>query len=631
MPASIRPYSDGTEHFACVEVRGGRRRLRASFRVPTPSGLRTAWLRSIPDGEAEHREMRRVQDGLWEYWEAAVTLKAERLPYRFVLEDHDGRLWHLDQRGLHSLPPWDDAAFVHLEQPPPAWLAGTTFYEIVPDRFARGEDGIGAILRAQQAGLPLPQASENLEWGARQPGYRRGGDTAFMGGSLAGIRAHLDMLCDLGVGALYLTPIFLAGMYHRYDTWDYHSIDPRLGTSQELAALCRELHESSLRIILDGVFNHVGAGHRWFNRQQQFEEPGAWQDKASPFAEFFMFRRHPERYECWGGIKDLVKLDYRSRRLRDEIYAGHQSVVRRWLRPPYAVDGWRLDVANMLGRSGAHQMGDEVLREIRSAVKETNPSAYLVGENFLDPVGMLQGDQMDAVQTYQGFYYPLLRWLTGHEPQVPRGLRRQPVVHGAAAGAEGLAAGLMHARARVPYAVAQAAFLQLSSHDTPRIATVLGGDPILGRLAVGLLMLWPGVPCIYYGDEVGLDGGGDPDNRRAMVWDEDQWDGDLRRWYQVLIKRRRQDEVLARGGVAVVHARGDVFCFARVLGDEVRLVALHRGRAATTVELDLSWLAPAATTARDALTRGSTVVVDGQLTLNLAPGAVRLLHLEGTP
>ena len=627
----IRPYTDGSEHFCDVETRGRSRRLKVAFRVTRPSALKAAWMRSHPDGDAEYRQMRRVHDGPWERWEASIVLKGDRLAYRFVLEDRSGGLWRFAQDGLTADHSDDAADFVHLEQPPPDWLAGATFYQIMPDRFARDDNGVSPQQRAQQAGLPLAESRHDLEWGDAQPSYRQGGNQAFMGGNLPGLRHRIDVLRDLGVDAIYLTPVFLAGSYHRYDTWDHHSIDPRLGTSQDLAALCRDLHVAGMRLMLDGVFNHVGAGHHWFNRLGLFPEPGAWQDKASPFAEFFMFRRHPERYECWGGIKDLVKLDYRSRRLRDEIYAGHQSVVRRWLRPPYAVDGWRLDVANMLGRSGAHQMGDEVLREIRSAVKETNPSAYLVGETFLDPVGMLQGDQMDAVQTYQGFYYPLLRWLTGHEPQVPRGLRRQPVVHGAAAGAEGLAAGLMHARARVPYAVAQAAFLQLSSHDTPRIATVLGGDPILGRLAVGLLMLWPGVPCIYYGDEVGLDGGGDPDNRRAMVWDEDQWNGDLRRWYQVLIKRRRQDEVLARGGVAVVHARGDVFCFARVLGDEVRLVALHRGRAATTVELDLSWLAPAATTARDALTRGSTVVVDGQLTLNLAPGAVRLLHLEGTP
>jgi alpha-glucosidase len=624
-----RPYSDGTGAFAGIEVRGGRRRLRAAFRVPRPSPVKAAWLRSHPDGEAEYRQMRRVPDGPWERWEGAVTITSDRLPYRFVLEDMDGHLWHLDQRGLHATSPWDDAEFVHLEQPPPDWLAGTTFYQIVPDRFARSDDGMGALHRASQAGLPLAEASANLAWGERPPGYRNGGGSAFMGGSLGGIRARIDMLRDLGVGALYLTPIFLAGTYHRYDTWDYHAVDPRLGTAQDLAALSRELHMAGMQLVLDGVFNHVGAGHRWFNRRRVFAEPGAWQDRESPFAEFFHFRRHPDRYECWQGVKELVKLDYRSRRLREEIYAGHQSVVRRWLRPPYAIDGWRLDVANMLGRCGRIQLNDEVLRELRAAVKETNPSAYLLGENFFDPTAQLQGDQLDGVQAYHGFHDPVLRWLTGCEPQRPRGLRRTPAVHGGAAGAEALAHALTEARVRVPFAIAQASFHQLSSHDTPRIATVLDHDPRRLRLAIALLLLWPGVPCVYYGDEVGLAGGPDPDNRRGMPWDESSWDHELRDWYRELIARRRTDDVLAHGDVRVLQAAGDVFCFARVLGPHLRLVALNRGLDARRVTLDLGSVCLGAVYAQDLLSRGGVDIVDDSLALDLEPGAVRMMRLEG--
>jgi len=625
----MRPYSDGSEHFCHVERRGGSRRLRAAFRVPTGPAVKAAWLRSHPDGEAEYRQMRRQRHGRWDRWEAAVALKGDQLAYRFVLEDLDGHLWHLDQRGLSPVCPGDDADFVHLEQPPPAWLAGATFYQIFPDRFARADGGSTAAQRATQAGLPLPEARYDLAWGDATPSYRSGGGHAFMGGNLAGLRSRLPYLQELGVAGLYLTPIFLAGTYHRYDTWDHHAIDPRLGTAQDLAALSRELHEAGLKLLLDGVFNHVGAGHRWFNRLGSFPGAGAWQDRTSPFAEFFIFHRHPDRYECWCGIKELVKLDYRSRRLREEIYGGYQSVVRRWLRPPYAIDGWRLDVANMLGRCGRAQLGDEVLRELRAAVKETNPDAYLLGEHFFDPVELLQGDQLDGVQNYHGFHFPVLRWLTGREPQGPRGPRRQPPAHPALCGAEGLAASLLGHRARIPFAQAQADFLQLSSHDTRRIATQLAGDPVRHRLAVALLLLWPGVPCVYYGDEVGLAGGDDPDNRRAMPWDEASWDRGLRSWYRDLIDRRRRDPVLAAGGVDVVHARGDVFCFARILGDDVRLVALHRGTAPTTTTLDLSALAPDATTAGDLLDGGGWPVVDGHLVLDLPAGAVRLLEIAG--
>ncbi|MEZ4388255.1 MAG: alpha-amylase family glycosyl hydrolase [Candidatus Krumholzibacteriia bacterium] len=627
----IRPYSDGSEHYCSVERRGKGRRLRAAFRVPAGASLRAAWLRSHPDGEAEYRQMRRVAHGAWEIWEATIALRGDRHPYRFVLEDQAGRLWHHDQRGLHAVPPGDDADFTYLEQPPPGWLAGRTFYQILPDRFARQDGPTTPAQRARQAGLPLAEPTHALGWGEPMPGYRQGGGHAFMGGNLAGLRERLPYLTDLGVGGLSLNPIFLAGTYHRYDTWDYHAVDPRLGTAQELAALSRDLHESDLRLILDGVFNHVGSGHRWFNRPGHFPEAGAWQDRGSPFAEFFFFRRHPDRYECWCGIKELVKLDYRSRRLREEIYGGHQSVVRRWLRPPYAIDGWRLDVANMLGRCGRVQLGPEVLRELRAAVKETSPDAYLLGENFFDATAQLQGDQLDGVQTYQGFHFPVLRWLTGRELQVPRGLRRQPPAHAAALGAEGLAAALLEHRARLPFAIAQAGFNQLSSHDTPRIATQLEHDPLRQRLAVALLLLWPGVPCVYYGDEVGLDGGADPDNRQGMPWDPATWDDGLRGWYRSLIARRRRDPVLADGGVEVLHASGDTFAFARILGDRLRLAVLHRGQEPATVTLDLTQVAPLATFAGDLLDdRAELPVRDGRLVVALPPGAVRLLQPEGS-
>jgi len=626
-----RPYSDGTEHFAAVETRGGRRRLRAAFRTVAPGGVRAAWLRCHPDGEAEYREMRRVADGPWERWEGSLTLRGPRLGYRFVIQDADGRLWHLDQRGLHTTPPFDDGEFVHLEAPPPGWLAGTTFYQLIPDRFARDDRDPGPVRRAAAAGLPLPEASVELAWGARPPGYAAGGDRAFMGGNLAGIRQRLAYLQDLGIGALYLTPIFLAGTYHRYDTWDYQAVDPRLGSAQDLAALCRELHEAGLRLILDGVFNHVGAGHRWFNRRQVFAEPGAWQDRTSPFAEFFYFHRHPDRYECWLGVHELVKLDYRSRRLREEIYAGPDAVVRRWLRPPYAIDGWRLDVANMLGRCGAVELNAEVLRELRAAIKGVNPEAYLLGEHFFDATGQLQGDQLDGVQAYHGFHFPVLRWLCGRELQLPKGLRAQPALAPPAGGAEALAVALGEARARVPFTIAQAQLHQLGSHDTARVLSVLDGDRELVRLGVFLQLVWPGTPCVYYGDEVGVDGGRDPDNRRAMEWNGAAWDRALLAWHRRLIRLRREDPVLSAGGVAVLHAAGDVFAFARILGAGARVAVLNRGDRPVVLDLDVAGLGWTAGEAVDVLDGDPATVRDGRLTIAASPRRAHLLRWEGTP
>jgi alpha-glucosidase len=295
------------------------------------------------------------------------------------------------------------------------------------------------------------------------------------------------------------------------------------------------------------------------------------------------------------------------------------------------VDGWRLDVANMLGRCGAVQLNAEVLRELRQAVKETSHEALLLGENFFDATDQLQGDQLDSVQDYHGFYYPVLRWLTGREPQTPKGLRRQPPVTAGATGAEHLAASLLAARVRVPFAMAQQLFHQLGSHDVPRPLTVLGGDVERALLAVFLQFVWPGLPCVYYGDEVGLEGGRDPENRRAMPWSEEAWNDDLRQWHRRLIRLRRDEAALAEGGVLMLHAAGDVFCFARLLADRVLVAAVNRGDTPVRVDVDVSPLGWVSGEASDLLAAGGAAISSGRLALDLDGLSAQLLRRIGTP
>lgn len=623
-------YSDGSAAFVAATSTRGERRLRIALRALPEIGLAGAWVRTHPDGEADHRAMRCLADGPWQRWEAVVPWPGERLAYRFVLQDRGGFVWHLDQRGLHAREPGDIHDFVHLADPPPAWLQGATIYQVMPDRFARAATSASPAAVAAAAGLPLPPASAQPAWDDPPPAYRDGGDRAFYGGNLAGLRERLPYLRDLGVGALLLTPIFLAGTNHRYDTWDHHAVDPRLGTMDDLAALCRDLHAGGQRLILDGVFNHVGAGHRWFNRHGHFAEKGAWQDARTPTADRFFFHRHPDRYECWLGVAELVKLDYRSRALRDAIYAAPDSVVRRWLQ---LADGWRLDVGNMLARCGAVQLGPEVLRELRQAVKQTRPDALLMGEHFYDATGQLQGDQLDAVQNYHGFQFPLLRWLTGAEPRAWRGMPVAARLPRGAAGAGALAASLLEMRAAVPFAIAQSLVNQLSSHDTPRIATRLGGDPDLVRLAVVFQHTWPGVPGVYYGDEVGMAGGRDPANRGPMVWDPAAQDAALHAWHRRLIRLRRDVPALAAGGVRVLHARGDLLVFARLHGADAAVVALNRGAAPVALDLDARLLGWRAGELEDLLAGhvGGFMDARGRLRATLEAGQAAVLRGEVVP
>jgi len=578
---ALRPYSDGTPCFVELERRGGERTLRLSFRTARMGGVERAWVRTAPDGEAEYAVMRKRVDGPFERWEGRVPVRGDRLMYRFILLC-DGRLSYLNQLGHVPVPPFDLHDFVWLEQALPVpWLVGTTFYQIFPDRFHVGDptrwQGLDSYTYFGKRPVLRP-------WGSSPLAHGEGGHIDFYGGDLVGIGQKIPYLQDLGVGALYLNPVFHAPSNHRYDTQDFRTIDPRLGTNEDFAHLVTALHGAGIRVILDAVFNHVGCGHHWFNKEGFYGQPGAYQEPHGALGEYFVFHGgNPDRYDCWLGVESLPKLDFRSRRLRDEFYGGPDAIATRWLLPPYGADGWRFDVANMLARNGPEQLHGEVWREMRRHVKAARPDAYLMGEHFFDPADLLDGSQLDGVMNYQGFYFPLLRWLTGREHQLPRDWKGLvPIEYGA----EDFAVELTTAMARLPFQVAQGQFNVMGSHDTTRILSHLGGDRDLLRVAATLLMTWPGVPCVYYGDEVGLEGVGDPDCRRCMPWDEASWDQGVREWFKALIVLRRVNRALAAGGTVVEAARGDVLAFWRVYDRQVCLIVANRGATRRRLTVD---------------------------------------------
>jgi alpha-glucosidase len=375
----------------------------------------------------------------------------------------------------------------------------------------------------------------------------------FYGGDLTGINQSLDYLQELGVNALYLNPVFTAYSNHKYDVADYENVDPHFGGNQALLALRRSLDERGMRYMLDIVPNHCGFWHPWFQ--------AARQDASAPEAEFFTFMQHPEEYASWLGVWSLPKLNYRSQELRRRIYAGPQAVFRRWLQPPYAADGWRVDVANMLARQGPTQMGAEIARGIRQAVKETQPQAYLLGENFFDASAQLQGDQWDGVMNYRGLAFPLLDWL--------RGFKRWAHGMGEAICSpqpwptQALATMLQERLAAIPWCVALQQYNLLDSHDTPRLRSELGDNDALQRLAAIVQFSFPGVPGLYYGDEIGMLDTPGLDSRGCMIWDRQRWNLDLFAFYQRLIALRRASPILQHGGFQILAVEEDLLAYQR--------------------------------------------------------------------
>jgi alpha-glucosidase len=496
----------------------------------------------------------------------------------------------------------------------PSWLEDTVFYQIFPDRFHNGDPANDVPPGAWTHGK---YATQRRDWGAPPLPYREAGNLDYYGGDLAGIAQKLDYLVDLGVNALYLTPIFVAYSNHRYDIADYDHVDPYLGGDEALAELRRALDRAGMRLILDVTPNHLGSQHPWFT--------DAVADPDAPTAEYFTFHEHPHSYESWLGVNTLVKLDYRSERLRDAMYRAESSVLRRWMREPYHMDGWRLDVANMMARQGAVQLAHKVGRQMRRAVKADNPQAYLFGEHFYDGTPHLQGDELDATMNYSGFTMPLWMWLAGRDHNIPP----RPWTDTTLLPGEALAEQWSRFRAAAPWAIARQQFNLLDSHDTPRILTLVNGDRALVKLAVTILMTYPGVPSVYYADEIGMEGENDPDCRRCMRWDETTWDTDLRAHFQQVIGLRRTAPALRRGGFQQVYADGGLIVYLRQSPEQRLLVVGYRGpEALASVEVPV-WHAGLAdgTALTDLLGSGTYTVEHGMLRLEgLERGAAMVLE-----
>ncbi len=447
----------------------------------------------------------------------------------------------------------------------PAWVRDAVFYQIFPDRFASSE-------RVPKPGLLEPWDTPPTTFG-------------FKGGDLLGIAERLDYLADLGVNAIYLTPVFQSASNHRYHTYDYFTVDPILGGDEALRELLDRAHGRGMRVVLDGVFNHTGRGFWPFHH---ILENGA----ASPYREWFHLdddvlagRReltpYPPGdastgrslgYQAWWGLPALPKLNTSHPPVREYLL----SVAEHWLR--FGIDGWRLDVPTEIDDVAFWQTFRQRCRAIR-------PDAYLVGEIWDVAPEWLRGDRFDALMDY-----PLAEAILGY---VGGPSLDWEIVHGHleyrdniwSLDGAGFADRLIELLGVYDLDVVAVQLNLIGSHDTPRAQTVLGGDGAALRLAILLQATLPGAPCIYYGDEIGLAGGNDPANRAPFPWDESRWDRDLLAFVRSLLRLRSAVPALRHGSTTAVAASGPAMAFERRLGEERLIVAIHPGTDPMTLEV----------------------------------------------
>ena len=510
-------------------------------------------------------------------WRAEIDLTngQPRRRYSFKLLWDDRQIWFTPQ-GFSRFPPARLEQFaVDAPDSGPQWVADQVFYQIFIDRFARSlprESSQDNLYYHHAAG----QNIELRNWD--DPVTAHAGGSTFYGGDLDGISEKLPYLKKLGVTALYLNPVFTAPSVHKYDTEDYRHVDPQFGGDGALLRLRENTHREGFRLLLDGVFNHSGDSHAWFDRHNR-GTTGACHNPASPWRSWYSFSADGRALD-WLGYPSLPKLDYQDPSLVEEIYGGEDSIVRHWLKAPWSMDGWRLDVVHMLGEAGGARNNLLHVTGISQAAKETNPDAYIVGEHFGDARQWLQADAEDAAMNYRGFTVPVWGFLANTDISYdPQHIDAQTCV-----------AWMNNYRAGLSHQQQLRMFNQLDSHDTARFISLLGKQVNRMPLGVVWLFTWPGVPCIYYGDEVGLDGNNDPFCRKTFPWDKKNQDATLFALYQQMATLRKKSRALRYGGCQVVSAEGDVVVFVRVYQHERVLVAINRGEACEVVLSDVPLL-----------------------------------------
>jgi alpha-glucosidase len=511
----------------------------------------------------------------------------------------------------------------------PDWTKGAVMYQIFVDRFCNG-DKSNDVLTGEY--FYIESQSNRVEDWDKLPDSMDVNN--FYGGDLQGIMDKLDYLQELGIEVIYLNPVFVSPSNHKYDIQDYDYIDPHYGkiveecgellwqgerdnthasryinrvtnkknleaSNEFFARLVEEIHRRGMKIILDGVFNHCGSFNKWLDRERIYEEQegyekGAYVSADSPYHTFFKFHNehnwpYNEFYDGWWGHDTLPKLNYEdSPKLQEYI----MYIARKWVSPPYNVDGWRLDVAADLGHSAGYN--HLFWKEFRRVVKEANPEAVIIAEHYGDASSWLQGDEWDTVMNYDAFMEPISWFFTGlekHSDQCKEELRGN---------AESFQNAMLYNGSRFYAPSLQVAMNELDNHDHSRFLTRTNGR--VGRLntlghraaeenvnkailreAVVVQMTWPGAPTLYYGDEAGVCGFTDPDNRRTYPWgNEDKY---LIKFYQAAIRMHKSYEVLKYGSVKFLKGEFNLIAYGRFTDDERLIVVVNNNNETVSTEI----------------------------------------------
>ncbi len=609
-------FSDGTDEYCSPSEPAAGDAVTIRFRTKK-NNVDAVWL--IVQ-ENEIRMKRALSRGSFDYYEAELIMGIEPLVYYFKIiagtitcfYNRNGTCRQIDPHYNFRLAPGFHT---------PDWAKGAVMYQIFTDRFCNGDPANDVVDREY---IYIRESTKRITDWNRYPAAMDVRE--FYGGDLEGVRQKLDYLQELGVEVIYFNPLFVSPSNHKYDIQDYDYIDPHYGkivddggepleewehtndkaskyiyrvanrknleaSNQLFIELVEEIHRRGMKVILDGVFNHCGSFNKWMDRERIYEhaedfEKGAYVKKDSPYRTFFKFLDengwpYNEQYDGWWGHDTLPKLNYEE---SEKLYEYIMEIARKWVSPPFNVDGWRLDVAADLGHSVEYN--HNFWKEFRKVVKEANPEAIILAEHYGTPADWLQGDEWDTVMNYDAFMEPLTWFLTGmekHSDEYRHDLLGNP---------EAFIGAMNYHMASFMNSSLQVSMNELSNHDHSRFLTrtnhKVGRTGTLGpeaanegvkksvlREAVLFQMTWPGAPTIYYGDEAGVCGFTDPDNRRTYPWGRE--DHEMIQFHKDLIALRREYPTLRKGSVKFLYTAYSIISYGRFDSDGQFIMAVNNG------------------------------------------------------
>ena len=619
-------FCDGTSDYVIPAEPGIHEKVRLRFRTARDDAQEVCL---ISGGEA--LQMQKISSGeVFDYYETEVQLTDTMFVYYFRIKSESEELcYHRCGVSEHPVEYYNFRIMPGFSTP--AWAKGAVMYQIFVDRFCNGdpsndvEDGEYVYI-----GEPVCKVKDWNEFPAAMD-IRR-----FHGGDLQGVLDKLDYLEELGVEVIYFNPLFVSPSNHKYDIQDYDYIDPHYGVIIEdggevlpegekdntratkyqkrtgdirnleasnrlFAKLVEEMHTRGMRVILDGVFNHCGSFNKWMDRERIYEpqpeyEKGAYVSAQSPYRDFFHFFDEREEawpynknYDGWWGHDTLPKLNYEDSPTLEEYIL---NIGKKWVSPPYNADGWRLDVAADLGRS--NEYNHDFWKKFRRAVKDANPSALILAEHYGDPRDWLKGDEWDTVMNYDAFMEPITWFLTGMEKHSDEA--REELL----GNIDNFIGSMAHHMSNMLTPSLQVAMNELSNHDHSRFLTrtnhMVGRVEHLGpeaaneyvnkavmREAVVMQMTWVGAPTIYYGDEAGVCGFTDPDNRRTYPWGRE--DHELIAFHKEAIRIHKEHPALRTGSLKILGGEENVLSYARFKGNDRIVIVINNRSERTEVKV----------------------------------------------